>query len=134
MAVTKGVKQLVAEAEAVVKTYTVDDVKGFADRDDVVLVDIRDVRELYKLGKIEGATHAPRGMLEFWVDPESPYYRETLGDETKEYVLYCGSGWRSALAAHALHNMGLTNYAHMGAGFSAWSKAEGAIEPVKAKG
>lgn len=133
MAVTKGYKQLIEEAEAVVKTYTVEDAKGFADRDDIVMVDIRDIRELHKMGKVAGATHAPRGMLEFWVDPESPYYRESLADESKEYVLYCGSGWRSALAAKAMYDMGLTNYAHMGGGFSGWSKAEGAIDPVEPK-
>jgi len=86
------------------------------------------VRELQKLGKIPGAIHAPRGMLEFWVDPESPYYRENLADEGKEYILYCGSGWRSALATKAIHDMGLTNYAHMGGGFSGWAEAGGDVE------
>lgn len=133
MAVTKGYKQLIEEAEAVVKTYTVEEAKALVDRDDVVMLDIRDIRELTKMGKVQGATHAPRGMLEFWVDPDSPYYKEELGDESKEYVLYCGSGWRSALAAKAMHDMGLTNYAHMGGGFGGWKEGDGAIEEVAKK-
>jgi len=128
MAVTKGYKELIAEAEALVKTYTMQEVQGLAVQDDVTIVDIRDVRELQKLGKIPGAVHAPRGMLEFWVDPDSPYHRDLFAHEDHEYILYCGSGWRSALAAKAMHEMGLTNFAHMGGGFSGWLEADGDIE------
>ncbi|MGB0388612.1 MAG: rhodanese-like domain-containing protein [Ardenticatenaceae bacterium] len=133
MAVKKGYKQLVEEAEALIKTYSVEEALAFEGREDIVLVDIRDVRELQKLGKLPGAVHAPRGMLEFWVDPDSPYHREVFAAEEKEYVMYCGSGWRSALAAKAMHEMGLTNFAHIGGGFSGWKEAGGTIEEFKRK-
>lgn len=100
---------------------------------DAVLVDIRDVRELDREGRVEGAVHAPRGMLEFWFDPSSPYYREVFGDAAKTYVLYCAAGWRSALAAKALEDMGFTNIAHVDGGFSALKKA-GASLFVKERG
>lgn len=133
MAITKGVKQLVQEAEAVITTYPLEDALGFSDRDDVVFLDIRDVRELEKVGRVEGAVHAPRGMLEFWFDPESPYFREAFGDEDKTYVLYCASAWRSALATKALQDMGMTNVGHIAGGFTAWKEADGPIEEYKRK-
>jgi len=132
MAVTKGYKQLIEEAEALVKTYTVEEVQRLVGHDNVTIVDIRDVRELQKLGKVPGAVHAPRGMLEFWVDPDSPYHRDLFAHEDTEYILYCGSGWRSALAAKAMHEMGLTNFAHMGGGFSGWTEANGDVEAKEA--
>ena len=86
------------------------------------LIDIRDVRELTHGGTVPNAFHAPRGMLEFWVDPASPYYKPVFGDESKEYILFCGAGWRSALATKALQDMGMTNIAHIDGGFTEWVK------------
>ena len=98
---------------------------------DVVIVDIRDIRERQRTGAIPGSVHAPRGMLEFWVDPESPYYKEVFGDD-KKYVLHCASGWRSALTAATLQDMGFET-AHLKDGISSWEKAGGPIEPVEKK-
>lgn len=120
--VTKGVKQLVAEANAEIETISQDDAKKLLDNDGVLFVDIRDVRELERDGMIPGAFHAPRGMLEFWVDPDSPYYKDVFGSG-KKFVLYCASAWRSALATKALKEMGLAPVAHLEGGFSAWKKA-----------
>ncbi|MGH8822693.1 MAG: rhodanese-like domain-containing protein, partial [Rhodoferax sp.] len=97
MPITKGHKQLVDEAMAQVKTYSVAEVRERLGAPDVQIVDIRDVREL-TVGTVVGALHAPRGMLEFWVAPASPYYKPVFGDEGKEFILFCGAGWRSALA------------------------------------
>ena len=93
----------------------------------VQIVDIRDVRELEREGTVPGALLAPRGMLEFWVDPDSPYYKPVFGDEGKEFILFCGAGWRSALATQTLQNMGMTNVAHIDGGFGAWKKAQAPI-------
>ncbi len=120
-------KQLVAEANAEIETMSVEDAIALHGDENTVLVDIRDVRELKREGKVPGALHAPRGMLEFWVDPDSPYYREVFGQEGKRYVLHCASGWRSALAAAALCDMGFT-CAHLKGGFTAWKEAEGPVE------
>ena len=120
--ITKGIKQLCTEAEEEIETMTVEDVMAVRNDEDVVLVDIRDVRELWRDGTIPGAEHMPRGMLEFWVDPESPYHRKifTTG---KKFIFYCAGGLRSALAAKAVHDMGLTPVAHMRGGYGAWVKA-----------
>jgi rhodanese-related sulfurtransferase len=120
--VTKGVKQLVAEANAEIETISQDDAKKLLDDENVMFVDIRDVRELERDGMIPGAFHAPRGMIEFWVDPDSPYYKDVFGSG-KKFVLYCASAWRSALATKALKEMGLSPIAHLDGGFSAWKKA-----------
>jgi len=120
--VTKGVKQLVAEANAEIETVSQDDAKKLLKDDNVLFVDIRDVRELERDGMIPGAFHAPRGMLEFWVDPDSPYYKDVFGSG-KKFILYCASAWRSALATKALKEMGLAPIAHLEGGFSAWKKA-----------
>ena len=95
---------------------------------DVVLVDIRDVRELEREGQIPGAIHAPRGMLEFWVDPESPYFKPVFGGG-KKFVLYCQSGWRSTLATATLQNMGFDDVVHIEGGFDAWKQARLPVEP-----
>ena len=129
MALKKGFRQLVDEAMAQVKTYSVDDVRARLDDPQVQLVDIRDVRELEREGGVPGAFHAPRGMLEFWVDPESPYYKPVFGED-KEFILFCGAGWRSALSTKTLQDMGLPRVAHIDGGFTAW-KASGA--PVAQK-
>jgi rhodanese-related sulfurtransferase len=122
MPITKGYKQLVSEAHERVRTLDLDEAKAKLGSDDVVFVDIRDVRELEREGMIPGAFHAPRGMLEFWVDPESPYYKEIFGSD-KEFILYCGSAWRSSLAAAALQDMGMDKVCHVGGGFKAWKEA-----------
>jgi rhodanese-related sulfurtransferase len=128
MAITKGINVLVAEAMAQVKTYSVDDVRARMADPALQIVDIRDVRELEREGTVPGCFNAPRGMLEFWVDPASPYYKPVFGDESKEYVLFCGAGWRSALAARALQDMGMTNVAHIDGGFTAWVKQAAPVE------
>jgi len=120
--ITKGVKQLVAEANAEIETVSQDDATKLLDNDNVLFVDIRDVRELERDGMIPGAFHAPRGMIEFWVDPDSPYYKDVFGSG-KKFVLYCASAWRSALATKALKDMGLAPVAHLDGGFSSWKKA-----------
>ena len=94
------------------------------------IVDIRDIRELSD-GTIVGATHAPRGMLEFWVDPESPYHKPLFANEAKEYILFCGAGWRSALATKALQDMGMTNVAHIDGGWAAWTQANAPTETLE---
>ncbi len=124
---TKGYRQLVDEAEAEVETLSVEEAHRVLADGSRLIVDIRDVRELSREGKIPGAFHAPRGMLEFWVDPESPYHHAALS-EADELLLYCGSGWRSALAASTLQGMGMTNVAHIGGGFSGWVEAGYEVE------
>ncbi|MGE0857869.1 MAG: rhodanese-like domain-containing protein [Gammaproteobacteria bacterium] len=130
--ITKGIKQLCAEAERDIETMTVEQVMAVKDDPNVQLVDIRDIRELWRDGTIPGASHAPRGMLEFWVDPDSPYYREEFGSG-KKFIFYCAGGMRSALACRAVHRMGLAPVAHMAGGFGAWVKAGGAVEAREAK-
>lgn len=120
--ITKGVKQLCAEAEAEVETWTVEQAKAALGDDDVVFVDIRDIRELWRDGAIPGAVHAPRGMLEFWVDPESPYAREVF-QSGKRFLFFCAGGMRSALAAKSVQDMGLNPVCHMAGGYGAWKKA-----------
>lgn len=122
----RGYKILVAEAEALVPTYTVEEVLA-RQRDPLIqLVDVRDVRELERDGTLPGAFHAPRGLLEFWVDPESPYFKPLFG-EPREFVLFCAAGWRSALAARTLMEMGVPRVAHMAGGFGAWKAAGGPV-------
>ena len=122
MKLTKGYKQLIDEARARIKTYSLEDARGLLGSPDVLFVDIRDVRELEREGMIPGAFHAPRGMLEFWVDPESPYYKDAFGSG-RQFVLYCASAWRSSLAAAALTDMGLPRVAHLEGGFKAWKES-----------
>jgi rhodanese-related sulfurtransferase len=127
MPITKSVAELRAEADAQVTTYSAEEAIEMAKSEDVVLVDIRDVRELQRDGQVPGAVHAPRGMLEFWVDPDSPYFKEVFG-EPKTFLLFCAGGGRSALAALALQQMGMDNVAHIGSGFRGWQAAGGAVE------
>lgn len=124
MALIKGHKQLLDEARARIRSLTVEEAKARLGAADTVFVDIRDVRELEREGMIPGAFHATRGMLEFWVDPESPYFKPIFGED-KEFVLYCQSSWRSALAAATLQDMGL-KVCHMEGGYRAWQEAGGA--------
>ncbi|HJM02061.1 MAG TPA: rhodanese-like domain-containing protein [Arenicellales bacterium] len=127
--ITKGIKELCAEAEAVVETWTVDEARGHLEDEDVVFVDIRDIRELWREGAIPGAVHAPRGMLEFWVDPESPYARDVF-QSGKRFMFFCAGGLRSALAAKSVQEMGLSPVCHMAGGYSAWKKID---YPTEAK-
>jgi rhodanese-related sulfurtransferase len=130
--ITKGYKALLAEAEADVETLDVEAVKALAGRDDVVIVDLRDPRELEREGLMPGAFHCPRGMLEFWIDPESPYAKPVF-QEDKQFVFFCAGGWRSALAAKTAADMGLKPVAHMRGGFGEWKKQGGAVEAWKSK-
>lgn len=130
MPLKRGYKQLVAEASARIKTIGVAEAQAMLGRPDVVFVDIRDARELEREGKIPGAFNAPRGMLEFWVDPESPYYRDVFA-EGKTFVLYCKSAWRSALATAALEDMGLSPVCHIAGGYTAWLGSGAPIETVE---
>jgi rhodanese-related sulfurtransferase len=133
MPISKGSAALVAEASAQITTYTVAQVRErLAGDARLQLVDIRDVRELEREGTAPGAVHAPRGMLEFWVDPASPYFKPVFGDESKEFVLFCGAGWRSALATKALQDMGMTNVAHIEGGFTEWLKQGAPTETLEA--
>jgi rhodanese-related sulfurtransferase len=135
MPITKSSKQLVEEARQRVTTIPVEEAIRRHGDPGVVFVDIRDVRELERDGMIPGAFHAPRGMLEFWVDPASPYYKEVFGSG-KQFVFYCASAWRSALATAAVQDMGLEPVAHVEGGFSAWKKAGGPVgqRPQKHEG
>lgn len=123
MPITRGIKELCAEADRHITTLTVEEAHARMGDPNVVLVDIRDPRELDRDGMLPDAFSATRGMLEFWVDPESPYYKPIFGDESKQFVLYCAGGLRSALATYTLVQMGMTNVSHIGGGFAAWKKA-----------
>jgi rhodanese-related sulfurtransferase len=125
--IKKGIKELVAEANAEIETVTVNDALKLKDDPGVTFVDIRDIRELDRDGRIPGAFHAPRGMLEFWVDPASPYYKEIFGSG-KKFVFFCAGGMRSALAAQQLQRMGLEPVCHMAGGFGAWKAAGAPVE------
>jgi rhodanese-related sulfurtransferase len=125
--VRKGYNALLAEAEAVVETLPVAQALALQGDPGVVFVDLRDPREIQREGRIPGAFPCPRGMLEFWVDPESPYAKPVFA-EPRRFLFYCASGWRSALAARTVQEMGLGNVAHLGGGFTAWKAAGGAVE------
>jgi rhodanese-related sulfurtransferase len=129
----KGIKQLVAEAYAEIETLKAPDAVKLKDDPNVVLVDLRDIRELQRDGRVPGAFHAPRGMLEFWVDPESPYYKDIFGSG-KKFVFFCAGGMRSALAAQAVQHMGLEPVCHIEGGFRAWKEAGGPVEELTPKG
>ena len=133
MPITKGFRALVDEASALITTYSVEQVRARMGSDpSLQIVDIRDPRELEREGTVPGSVHAPRGMLEFWVDPASPYFKPVFGDDSKEFVLFCGAGWRSALAARALMEMGMGNVAHIDGGFAAWVKDGAPTETLDA--
>ena len=119
----KTVKSMIDEALGVITTYSIGEAISLHGRDDVQFIDLRDVRELEREGIIPGAFHAPRGMLEFWVDPDSPYHKPVFHQPGKRYVLFCAGGWRSALSAQTLQDMGLPEVGHIDGGFSAWKQA-----------
>lgn len=122
MAITKGIKQLVAEARARIRTLSLEEAKAKLEDPNVTFVDIREAGELEQGGTIPGAFHAPRGMLEFWADPSSPAYKDIFGSG-KEFVFFCASSGRSSLATAALQDMGLSPVAHIDGGFKAWKDA-----------
>ena len=126
MGLKRSAMDLVAEAEQEIRTLSVEEAATLLDDPDVQFVDLRDIRELQRGGKIPGAFPAARGMLEFWVDPESPYYKDVFGSG-KHFVFYCQSGWRSALATRAVQEMGLAPVSHIGGGFKAWVDEGGEV-------
>ena len=128
----KGSKEMVAEARSRIEEIEAVDLIGRLDDPETVIVDLRDVRERQRTGFIPGSFHAPRGMMEFWVDPESPYHKEIFGQD-KKFVLHCASGWRSALTAATLQEMGF-EAAHLKDGFSAWRKHGGPVENTPPQG
>jgi rhodanese-related sulfurtransferase len=130
--ITRGYKTLLDEANAEVETMSAADVIAASKRDDVVIVDIRDPRELEREGKIPGSFSCTRGMLEFWIDPASPYAKPIF-QQDKKFIFHCASGWRSALAAKTAQDMGLKPVAHLGGGFTAWRDAGGPVEKVEPK-
>ena len=126
---TRSVNDLVAEAEETVISLTPSEVMNRLSEPGLILIDLRDIRELKRDGRIPGSVHVPRGMLEFWVDPTSPYYRKQF-DDAESLILYCNKGSRSALAALSLQRMGLDTVAHMIGGMSRWESEIGTIEPL----
>lgn len=125
--ITTGYRQLVHQAEKDIETVSIDEALRLHGDDDVVFVDLRDVRELWREGMIPGAFHCPRGMLEFWIDPDCVYYKDIFASG-KKFLFYCNLGWRSALAAQLSQQMGLTPVAHIAGGLDAWKKAGGPVE------
>ena len=132
MTITKGYKQMLAEANAAITAIEPAAAVARQNDPETVFVDLRDPRELEREGKIPGAFHCPRGMLEFWIDPESPYHKPIFA-EPRNFVFYCASGWRSALSTKTAQDMGLTNVAHLSGGFTAWKAASGPVETIAPK-
>ena len=132
MSIKVGYQELVRQAEEVIETISVADALAAAGADNTVFIDLRDIRELQREGKIPGAKHIPRGMLEFWIDPQSPYHKPLFA-EPRRFIFYCNLGWRSALAAQVAQQMGLENICHIDGGFEAWKKAGGAVEELAKK-
>ena len=129
MAITKGIRQLVAEADATIETVSAAEALERQEQG-ALIVDLRDVRERARDGFIPGSFHAPRGMIEFWVDPDSPYFKDIFGGG-REFIFHCASGWRSALATKAVQDMGLEPVCHIGGGFGAWKKAGSPVEKTE---
>jgi rhodanese-related sulfurtransferase len=126
--VAKGFKEMLATANALVTTHSVAQAQALLANTDVVLVDVRDGHEVRASGMLPGAVHASRGLLEFLIDPECPMHNPVFSED-KQFVFYCGTGGRSALASQLALEMGLGKVAHIGGGFSAWKAADGDIEP-----
>jgi rhodanese-related sulfurtransferase len=128
--ITTGVKHLVEEAKKAIEEISAEEAVALIEDDSVVIIDIRDVRELQRDGKIPGSFHCPRGILEFWIDPSSPYHKDVFAQD-KKFVFHCASGWRSALATQVAQRMGLKPVAHIESGFTGWKKAGGPVESVE---
>jgi len=122
MPVTRHAIDMVNEAQAMITRIAPEDAAKMQDEGKALLVDIRDIRELDRVGRIADAFHAPRGMLEFWVDPKSPYFKDVFATD-KAIILFCTSGWRSALAARTLNDMGMENVCDLDGGLNAWDEA-----------
>jgi len=131
--ITTHVAALVDAAEREIETLTVEAARKLHGRDDVVFVDLRDIRELNREGRVPGAFHCPRGMLEFWIDPESKYHKPVFAAD-KRFVFFCAAGWRSALATQTAQRMGLKPVAHIQGGFTAWKEQGAPVEAPKPKG
>ncbi len=119
----KSSQKLVEEALSSIETLNSRDVKKLLEKNEITLIDVRDIREIWKEGTIENSKHIPRGMLEFWLDPESTYYQANKIKDVKKMVLFCALGWRSALATKSLVDMGFNNVAHVDGGFDALKKS-----------
>jgi rhodanese-related sulfurtransferase len=130
--ITKSVMSMVKDAKGEIEEIPAAEAIKLVGRDDVVLVDLRDPRELEREGRVPGAFHCTRGMLEFWIDPASPYHKPIF-EEDKKFVFFCGGGWRSALAAKVAQEMGLKPVAHVTEGFKGWKEAGGPVETGPAK-
>jgi rhodanese-related sulfurtransferase len=128
--IVRGIKAMIDEANAVVEVLSAEDAIKATQQPDVILIDIRDPREIERDGRIPGAFSCTRGMLEFWIDPESPYAKPVF-QENKKFIFHCAGGLRSALAAKTAHDMGLAPVAHMAGGFAAWRDAGGPVEKVE---
>ncbi|MEO0909819.1 MAG: rhodanese-like domain-containing protein [Pseudomonadota bacterium] len=125
-ALKKSSAQMVSEARDRIEEIETADLIGMVEDPDVVIVDIRDIRERQRSGYIPGSFHAPRGMIEFWVDPDSPYFKDIF-NEDKKFVFHCASGWRSALTVATLQDMGF-EASHLKEGYSTWEKHGGPVE------
>lgn len=130
--IRKSVGQMVAEATAAIETLSVAEARALHGRPDVTFVDLRDIREIWREGAIPGARQVQRGMLEFWLDPGSPYHKDYFASGNK-FVFFCAAGWRSALSAKTAQDMGLTPVAHIEGGFDAWKAAGAPVETVEPK-
>ena len=130
--ITTGYQALLEAAEREIETLSVEDAARLQGRDDVVFVDIRDPREQTREGKMPGAFSCTRGMLEFWIDPESPYHKPVFAED-KTFVFFCAGGWRSALAAQTAHRMGMKPVAHIRGGFEEWKKQGKPVDLPEAK-
>ena len=128
--ITRTVIQMVSEANEQVEEISVANALRLVKQENILFIDVRDIREVAKTGRVLGARHVPRGMLEMWIDPETPYHREFFAEDRK-FIFYCASAWRSALAAKTAQDMGLTRVAHLEGGINAWIDAGGPIEPPK---
>jgi len=123
-----GIMKMAEQALSEVETISAEDALVRKDGGELVFVDVRDIREIEKSDTITGSHHAPRGMIEFWFDPESPYFRDIYGETDKTYVLFCNGNPRSALSAKALKDMGIANIAQLTGGMPAWREAGGPTE------
>ena len=130
--ITTGFRALIDAAEREIETLGVEEAARLHGRDDVVFVDIRDPRELEREGRMPGAFHCTRGMLEFWIDPASPYHKPVFAQD-KTFVFFCAGGWRSALAAKTAQDMGMKPVAHIRGGFGEWKKAGKPVDAVEPK-
>lgn len=128
-----GIIEMAEQALTEIDTITCEEAVARKDDEELVFVDVRDIREVEQSDTIEGSHHAPRGMIEFWFDPLSPYHREIYGDHDKTYVLFCNGNPRSALSAKALKDLGITNVAQLSGGMPAWREAGGPTEEKRRK-